>query len=197
MESPAEAKQPRPGTIFQGFGTNDPPVPCEANEQTLNTPKISCSARGEVTEKSDTASTAKKSSPDYSFELQVTTEKHRFQLAVVIIFGFVVLLGIAMIGKYADPLTLSGIFSAWIVAIVAFYFIQQNADRAQQQAVIISAKSQEKASSMADTIEEETERIRKVAETKIKEIEGQMMTYKKLAESATSDLERLRKKIGG
>jgi len=135
-------------------------------------------------------------SPDYSFELQKRTEDHRFWLAAGIIAGFILLLAIAMAGKYADPLTLSGIFSAWIVAIIAFYFIQQNADRAQQQAVISSGKSQEKAGSMADAIEEETERIKKIAETQIKEIEGQMMKYKKLAESALSDLEKLRKKTG-
>ncbi len=136
-------------------------------------------------------------SPDYSFELQRRTEDHRFWLAAGIIGGFIAVLIIAMAGGYADPLTLSGIFSAWIVAIIAFYFIQQNADRAQQQAVIASAKSDEKARSMAEEIEEETEKIMSFAAAKIKEIEGQMLTYKKLAESATADLEALRKKIGG
>ncbi len=134
---------------------------------------------------------------EYSLDLQKKTEDHRFWLAAGIIAGFIVLLMIAMVGKYADPLTLSGIFSAWIVAIIAFYFIQQNADRAQQQATIISGKSQEKAGNMADAIDEETERIKQIAEARIKEIESQMLRYKKLAESATSDLEKLRKKIGG
>jgi len=56
-------------------------------------------------------------------------ELFRFVLAMAIIVGFIIILLIGMVGKFADVPTLAGIFSAWIVAIVAFYFMEQASDR--------------------------------------------------------------------
>jgi len=68
-----------------------------------------------------------------SYSADSKKEGHRFYLALVIIFIFGAVLVVAMIGKYADPPTLAGIFSGWIVAIIAFYFMDEASDRAVQQ----------------------------------------------------------------
>lgn len=68
-------------------------------------------------------------------------ELFRFVLAMAIIVGFLIILLIGMVGKFADVPTLAGIFSAWIVAIVAFYFMEQASDRT---AKIISDESGKK-----------------------------------------------------
>lgn len=57
-------------------------------------------------------------------------EGYRFGLALVILVIFGLVLVVAMVGKYAEPQTLAGIFSGWIVAIIAFYFMDAASDRA-------------------------------------------------------------------
>ncbi len=40
---------------------------------------------------------------------------------------------VAMLGGYADIPTLAGVFSGWIVAIIAFYFMDEASERAGGQ----------------------------------------------------------------
>ena len=82
-----------------------------------------------------------------------STEYLRFILAMSIILGSLITLGVAMLGGYADAPTMAGIFSGWIVAIVAFYFMEQASDRAvDQQRLFVSEDTRKK----LDTFEEET-----------------------------------------
>ncbi len=69
-----------------------------------------------------------------TFKIEWSREKFRFCLAFLLLGGFLALIAIAMIGGYADPLVLAGVFSGWIAAIIGFYFIQQNAEDAIEQA---------------------------------------------------------------
>lgn len=55
-------------------------------------------------------------------------------MAFTLILGFLFLIGLALLGGYADPVVLTGIFSGWIAAVIGFYFIQQGADKAHAQA---------------------------------------------------------------
>lgn len=100
-------------------------------------------------------------------------EGHRYWLAVVLILGFLALIGVAMVGGYDAPTELASIFSGWIVAIIGFYFLDQAADRSQQQATIISDKAGEKAAKISRTGQEETEQIVKEAKAKIDKLENE------------------------
>jgi len=69
-----------------------------------------------------------------AYKIDWSREKYRFSLAFLLLGGFIALIAVAMIGGYADPLVLAGVFSGWIAAIIGFYFIQQNAEDAIVQA---------------------------------------------------------------
>lgn len=50
------------------------------------------------------------------------------------VVGLLCLIAISIIARYPDPIVLSGTFNGWIAAITGFYFLQQTADKVQQQA---------------------------------------------------------------
>ncbi|MDD1772266.1 MAG: hypothetical protein LUQ09_05030 [Methanomassiliicoccales archaeon] len=89
-----------------------------------------------------------------AYKIEWSREKYRFSLAFLLLGGFIALIAVAMIGGYADPLVLAGVFSGWIAAIIGFYFIQQNAEDAIAQAG--------KATELSSEIK--TEAVRKVTE---------------------------------
>lgn len=72
--------------------------------------------------------------------IQEPIEKHRFFLAMTLIVGLMVLIGIAIMVGEPDAITLSGTFSGWIAAVTGFYFLQQSAERAQQQTRLVYEK---------------------------------------------------------
>jgi len=70
--------------------------------------------------------------------LEKSTEKHRFQLAMLFIGGFLFIITLALAGEilgiYSGVGDLAATFGGWITAVIGFYFLQQNTERAQQQA---------------------------------------------------------------
>lgn len=69
-----------------------------------------------------------------NLDLQLRQEQNRFWIATLLIGGFLILIAISLLMKYSTPEVLSGIFGAWILAIVGFYFQQQNVDNANKRA---------------------------------------------------------------
>jgi hypothetical protein len=88
------------------------------------------------------------------FGIEGSRERYRFSLAFLLLGGFIFLIAAAMMGGYADPIVMAGVFSGWIAAIIGFYFIQQNAEDAIDQA--------NKATSLSSDIRAET--AKKIAE---------------------------------
>lgn len=80
----------------------------------------------------------------------------RFSLAMTIIIGFLIILGIAIVGQFTDIPTLAGIFSGWIVAIIAFYFMEQASDRTAQ---IISDETGKQLDKLQDHGEETLDKV--------------------------------------
>ncbi|TFH48653.1 MAG: hypothetical protein E4G89_05950 [Methanothrix sp.] len=110
-----------------------------------------------------------------------TTDFLRFVIAMAIILGFFIILGVAMMGGYADVPTMAGIFSGWIVAIVAFYFMEQASDRAaNQQKLFIDDNTQKKLS----RLEEDCETVidDKINDTLLKEFKDKSEYWMKKAE---------------
>ena len=66
-----------------------------------------------------------------------STEKHRFWLAILFIGGFLIIMVVALLGTFAQVFTgiedLAAIFSGWITAVMGFYFLQSNTEKAQEQ----------------------------------------------------------------
>ncbi len=83
-------------------------------------------------------------------------ELFRFVLAMTIIIGFLVILLSALLGKLSDVSALAGIFSGWIVAIVAFYFMEQASDRT---AKIISDEAGKRIDILQDQTEESVKKL--------------------------------------
>jgi len=69
--------------------------------------------------------------------VQKSTENHRYGLAMLLIGGFLVIMFAGVIGAiffgYAGMESLAATFSGWITAVIGFYFLQQNTERAQLQ----------------------------------------------------------------
>jgi len=95
-------------------------------------------------------------------DLAQRREQHRYNLASLLIGGFLIILGGDLwMGGYFDIATLAGIFSGWIVAIIGFYFMDQASDRTQQQAISITGKAERKVSGMADKASQSVEDLEK------------------------------------
>ncbi len=75
---------------------------------------------------------------------------------MTIIIGFLVILLSALLGKLSDVSALAGIFSGWIVAIVAFYFMEQASDRT---AKIISDEAGKRIDILQDQTEESVKKL--------------------------------------
>lgn len=79
--------------------------------------------------------------------LQKSTENHRFRLAILFIGGFLIIMFAALVGEFLgvyDSLKdLAAIFSGWITAVMGFYFLQQNTEKAQQQTIEITKDASE------------------------------------------------------
>jgi uncharacterized membrane protein YgaE (UPF0421/DUF939 family) len=73
-------------------------------------------------------------------QLQESTEFHRYILAMLFVFSFMVIMVIAVLGTvfwgYTGIANLVGFFSGWVAAIIGFYFLQQNTAGAQAQAKV-------------------------------------------------------------
>jgi hypothetical protein len=69
--------------------------------------------------------------------VQRSTENHRYGLAMLLIGGFLVIMFAGLIGaiffSYAGMESLAATFSGWITAVIGFYFLQQNTEKAQLQ----------------------------------------------------------------
>lgn len=70
-------------------------------------------------------------------KVQKSSENHRYGLAMLLIGGFLVIIFAGLIGaiffSYAGMESLAATFSGWITAVIGFYFLQQNTERAQLQ----------------------------------------------------------------
>lgn len=128
-------------------------------------------------------------SKGYDPRTQVYTEVFRFTLAVILVGGFLAILLINLIGGYADIPTLASIFSAWIVAIIGFYFMDQASDRTQRQAIYVTSKADEKANNMAQTSAERTEEFTKKAKAEIDKLRQEKAKAVKLAEQLDKSLQ--------
>ncbi len=69
-----------------------------------------------------------------------STERHRFLLAMLFIGGFLIIMGVALVGSFTASFTglenLATVFSGWITAVIGFYFLQSNTEKAQEQATV-------------------------------------------------------------
>lgn len=114
-------------------------------------------------------------------KLRQCKEIYRFILATIIIGSFLVILLAAMIGGYADVPTLSGIFSGWIVAIVAFYFMEQASDRAaDQQSTFLLNDVRRVANETVERAEDETESLRLATAEMVKAYEARLSESKRI-----------------
>jgi hypothetical protein len=68
-------------------------------------------------------------------------ELFRFVLAMAIFIGFLIILGWGMVGRLTDVPTPAGIFSGWIVAIVA---LKQVASCAKSSVPIVSSSASDR-----------------------------------------------------
>jgi hypothetical protein len=75
---------------------------------------------------------------------------------MTIIVGFFLILVLALVRRLSDVPTLAGIFSGWIVAIVAFYFMEQASDRT---AKIISDETGKKIDMLQTQSEESVDKL--------------------------------------
>ncbi|UCE91291.1 MAG: EI24 domain-containing protein [Methanobacteriota archaeon] len=131
--------------------------------------------------------------------IQGWKEVFRFTLAVVLIGGFLIILGIAMVGNFTDVPTLAGVFSGWIVAVVAFYFMEQASDRSlEQQAKYLESGAEQVAFRALERAEEATSEVRLEAvekfaeyESKIDELKRIVRAYQEIVDS--SELPELEK----
>jgi hypothetical protein len=118
--------------------------------------------------------------------LQKSTESHRFHLAMLFIGGFLAIMIIALVGEffamYSGLKDLAATFSGWITAVIGFYFLQQNTERAQEQA--------------KDAIKEVSDAGRKTAkltsvnESNVQELRETMVKQEKLIKDLLSDLKK-------
>jgi len=137
-----------------------------------------------------------------AFRIEWSREKYRFSLAFLLLGGFIFLIAAAMIGEYADPLVLAGVFSGWIAAIIGFYFIQQNAEDAVDQAnkamslsADIKAETAKKVAAvetistvtfdtMQEAVEKKTKELRETAKKKDALIAEILAEYEKVVGKA-------------
>jgi hypothetical protein len=86
-------------------------------------------------------------------------DDHAFIIAVIMIGGFLVLLGIPLM-KNDTGLTkeLAGIFSGWIVAIIAFYFMRNQSYQIGEMAQKEGLKAGTRLASSMDVIYDELDK---------------------------------------
>jgi hypothetical protein len=122
------------------------------------------------------------------YDLQ-STEEHRFYLAILFIGGFLVIMGLALLGQffwgYTGIKDLAAIFSGWIVAIIGFYFAQQNTAQAHQQAMVVTKDAAEKKAKYASK-----------SDLSITELEEKIEKQKEFINQLLSTLDDLSKKEG-
>ena len=133
-----------------------------------------------------------------SIDQNAQTEKFRFYLAMVLIMGFLILIGLSLLGGYTDPLVLAGIFSGWIAAVMGFYFIQQGADKAHAQALEATKtstafqKQAESSTLQAESSKLQAESSKLTSSTQMDEV---TKTAKEEIEKLTQELEKSYKLI--
>jgi hypothetical protein len=121
--------------------------------------------------------------------LQQSTESHRFWLATLFILGFLAIMFTALFGLYTGVKDLAAIFSGWITAIMGFYFLQQNTERAQQQTMIVT-KGASDAIRTSERATEKTAKLASVNEENILELQGTIRDQEKLISELISTLEK-------
>jgi hypothetical protein len=125
--------------------------------------------------------------------LQQSTESHRFWLATLFILGFLAIMFTALLaeffGLYTGVKDLAAIFSGWITAIMGFYFLQQNTERAQQQTMIVT-KGASDAIRTSERATEKTAKLASVNEENILELQGTIRDQEKLISELISTLEK-------
>jgi positive regulator of sigma E activity len=121
-------------------------------------------------------------------------ESHRFILAMVFIIGFIALIFIALLGEilklYTGVKDLAAIFGGWITAVLAFYFLQQTADRAQQQTKEVTIQAEEARETAKQSERKRVELISK-SEPNLLEIAKVVEEQQTLIKDLISDLERI------
>lgn len=101
------------------------------------------------------------------------TENHRFYLAVLIVSSLVIVIFIPTFFRdYSSSKELAAIFSGWITAIVGFYFLQQNTERAQEELKNMIAEAKR-------AKEETTNALKKTNELSLA-LESTISQYKRL-----------------
>ena len=119
-------------------------------------------------------------------DLQRSRESHRFWLAVLFIGGFLVIMVTALFGEffnvYSGLKDLATVFGGWITAVIGFYFLQQNTERAQQQAGEITRQASDAA--------RKTAKLTSVSESSVQELTQTILKQKKLINNLLSDLEK-------
>ncbi|WXG42575.1 MAG: hypothetical protein WED04_00450 [Promethearchaeati archaeon SRVP18_Atabeyarchaeia-1] len=102
----------------------------------------------------------------HDVQLQESTEKHRYVLAMVFIGSFMLIMGLAVLATifwgYTGIANLVGFFSGWVAAVIGFYFLQQNvagaqaiakvaADQAARQSALVSKLVEDKSKLLSQT----------------------------------------------
>lgn len=102
--------------------------------------------------------------------LQKSTESHRFSLAILFIGGFLIIMFAALLGEFAGKYTglkdLAAIFSGWITAVMGFYFLQQNTEKAQQQTTEATKEAAD-ARRTSERAAEKTAKLTSVSESNV------------------------------
>jgi hypothetical protein len=117
---------------------------------------------------------------------EIKFEEHALIIAVVLLLGFFLILApSAYKGETADTVELAGIFSGWIVAIVGFYFMR---NQAEQSATVAQKVGLGRGLSSADYFEEKYNSSKKNLDSLkelVKRVEGEK-------ELAVQNLEKIK-----
>ena len=127
---------------------------------------------------------------DNGDKMDISKENHRFWFAVLLISGMLIIISIPIFqGKYDDGKNLAAVFSGWITAVVGFYFLQQNTEKAQQQAQQ-AIKDGESARRDSISASDKLAKISSLSTSKIHELETDTESLSKSLETL---LERIKK----
>ena len=128
-------------------------------------------------------------------QLQESTESHRYNLAMLFVFSFMVIMFFALLGTifwgYTGIANLVGFFSGWVAAIIGFYFLQQNTAGAQAQAKV-ATESAATQTERANTESQKRSNLSLVARSKLDDLEE---TINDLAESSKALKEKTGKQL--
>lgn len=126
--------------------------------------------------------------------LQKSTESHRFLLAMLFIGGFLIIMFAALLGEFSGMYTgledLAAIFSGWITAVMGFYFLQQNTEKAQQQTIEVTKEASD-ARRASERAAEKTAKLTSVNESNVMELRETIEEQKEFINDLLLKLEEI------